>query len=147
MIALDTNLIVYAHREDSPHHLLALAALTGLLQSQGQVGLPWPCVHEFLAVVTHPRVYQPPSTMAQALAAVRALTDSPRVQLLAEQPHHLDTLGRLLARGDIRGPRVHDARIAAICLDAGVTELWSADRDYSWFPALRVVNPLVHHPA
>lgn len=142
MIALDTNLLVCAHRVESPHHEAAHSAVTALVQGPGPVGVPWPVVHEFLAVVTHPRIYRNPTPTVDALAAMRALTDAPGVQLLGEGLDHLAVLARLLEAGQVTGPRIHDARIAAICLSHGVEALWSADRDFTWFPALRVVNPL-----
>lgn len=143
MIAVDTNLLVYAHREDSPHHASAGAALASLAAGPAPWAVPWPCLHEFLAVVTHPRIYRPPTTTAVAVAAVRAVVSSPSVRLLSETADHAALLAGLLATPGVVGPRVHDARIAAICLGHGVRELWSADRDFSWFPALRVRNPLV----
>lgn len=142
MIALDTNILVYAHRRDSPHHEQAQRALSTLVGGPTPVGVPWPCVHEFLAVVTHPRIYRPPTEAPTAVAAIRALADAPGLTLLAETDDHLDILGGLLGPS-VSGAKVHDARIAAICLGHGVTELWSADRDYSYFPALRTSNPLV----
>lgn len=142
MIALDTNLLVYAHREDSPHHQAAVQVLTRAVRAPAGVALPWPCLHEFLAVVTHPKIYAPATDPGLALAAVRALVDEPGVHLLSEARDHLGQLAALLGPGAVVGPRVHDARIAAICLSHGVDELWSADRDFSWFPQLRVVNPL-----
>ncbi len=60
-----------------------------------------------------------------------------------ETPHHLDVLDGLCTAGRVGGPTIHDARIAALCSEHGVRELWSADRDLSRFPALRVINPLV----
>lgn len=143
MIALDTNLLVYAHRDDSPHHVSALDLLGDLARGRRDWAIPWPCLHEFLAVVTHPRIYVPPTSADSAVAAVEALVATPRLRLLGEGQDHLRQLAALLASGQITGPRVHDARIAAICLSHGVSELWSADRDFSWFPALKVVNPLV----
>jgi len=143
VIALDTNLLVYAHREDSPHHAAAAAALQSAITAPGGCAIPWPCLHEFLAVVTHPRIYDPPTPVGTAVAAVRALVDAPSVHLLGEGVSHLDRLADLLASGAVVGPRIHDARVAAICLDHGVDALWSADRDFSWFPRLTVVNPLV----
>ncbi|TNU73667.1 type II toxin-antitoxin system VapC family toxin [Miniimonas arenae] len=143
MIAVDTNLLVYAHREDSPYHTRALAVVDDLVASGASWAVPWPCVHEFLAVVTHPRIYTPPSPQGVALEAMRAITSLPQVHLLSETAEHLDVLTELLKRGDVAGPKVHDARIAAICLSHGIDELWSADRDFSWFPQQRVRNPLV----
>ncbi len=143
MIAVDTNILVYAHREDSPHHAAAAAVVRELAGGAAPWVIPWPCAHEFLAVVTHPRIYAPPSPASTAVEAVEAVAALPNVRLLHEAPAHLDELSSLLARGDVTGPRVHDARIAAICLSHGVSELWSADRDFSWFPRLRTRNPLV----
>jgi toxin-antitoxin system PIN domain toxin len=143
VIAVDTNILVYAHREDSPFHPEALHALEGLAGSGKGWSVPWPCVHEFLAVVTHPRIYDPPSSVENAMSAIRAVTDLPNVSVLGESTRHLETLASLTASGRVVGPKIHDARIAAICLDHGVNELWTVDRDYSWFPQLQCVNPLV----
>lgn len=142
MIALDTNVLVYAHREDSPHHEAASRVLAELAEGVAAFAVPWPCVHEFLAVVTHPRIYDPPSTSAQGVAAMASLQALPHLRLLGETEDHLDLLAELIGTSTV-GPRVHDARIAAICLGHGVSELWSADRDFSWFPGLRTRNPLV----
>jgi toxin-antitoxin system PIN domain toxin len=143
VIAVDTNVLVYAHRTDSPHHDRALASLTALAKGSAPWGLPYPCVHEFLSIVTHPRVYDPPSAVTVALRAVRSLTELPGCVLLHETADHLAILARLLERSGVVGPKVHDARVAAICLGHGVRELWSADRDFSYFPDLRTRNPLV----
>lgn len=74
---------------------------------------------------------------------VTGLVATGTVDLLSETSAHLRTLADLLQVSGATGPRVHDARIAAICLDHGVRELWSADRDFSYFPRLRTRNPLV----
>lgn len=142
MIAVDTNLLVYAHRTDSPHHARASEVLRGLATGRGPWAIPWPCLHEFLAVVTHPRIYRPPTDLAVAIEAVEALVAVPTVQLLSETSDHFSILADLMKTPGLVGPKVHDARIAAICLGHGVDALWSADRDFSWFPDLRVVNPL-----
>ena len=143
MIAVDTNLLVYAHREDSPHHQVATRILQDLASSTSPWAVPGPCLHEFLAVVTHPRIYQPPTPMSVALDAVAALAGSANLHLLSETSDHVSILATLLDGGVVVGPKVHDARIAAICLGHGVTTLWSADRDFSWFPSLTVRNPLI----
>lgn len=142
MIAVDTNILVYAHREDSPHHGAAARVVAELATGRAPWAIPWPCLHEFLAVVTHPRIYQPPTRVAVALEAVKNLTGVPQLHTLSETSDHGAILGDLLAPGTVLGAKVHDARVAAICLGHGVSALWSADRDFSWFPALRVVNPL-----
>lgn len=143
MIAVDTNLLVYAHRQDSPWHETAYARLAELAEGRGPWAIPWPCLHEFLAIVTHPRIYQPPTPMELALDQVDAWLESPSLVLLAEAPGYWPELRTLLQAGRVAGPLVHDARVAALCLSHGVRELWSADRDFGRFPALTVKNPLV----
>jgi len=142
VIALDTNLLVYAHREDSAHHAMAARAVRSAVLSASGCAIPWPCIHEFLAVVTHPRIYDPPTPVDVALAAVANLVAAPSVHFIGEGANHAEVLADLLSSGAVLGPRIHDARIAAICLAHGIDALWSVDRDFTWFPALRVVNPM-----
>jgi hypothetical protein len=143
VIAVDTNILVYAHREDAPWHEAARAAVTELAEGRSPWAIPWPCLHEFLAIVTHPRIYLPPTPLARAVDQVSAWLESPSIVLLAEGPTHWRTLHGLLGRARVAGARVHDARVAALCLAHGVRELWSADRDFGRFPSLPVRNPLV----
>ena len=143
MIAVDTNLLVYAHREDSPWHDAALRVLTELAEGAALWAIPWPCAHEFLAIVTHPKIYCPPTPMPIALEAIRAWTISPTLRFLGESPDHLDRIAQLVLAAKANGPMVHEARIAALCQCHGVRQFWSADRDFSRFPQLKVKNPLV----
>lgn len=143
MIAVDTNLLVFAHREDSPWHEAAYARLAELAAGRAAWAIPWPCLHEFLAIVTHPRIYLPPTPLATALDQVEAWVESPSLVLLAEPEGYWQELRAVLETGRITGPQIHDARIAAICRIYGVQELWSADRDFNRFPGLPVRNPLV----
>lgn len=142
MIALDTNILVYAHREDSPFHAVAAHRLTDLAEGTAPWAIPWPCIHEFLAIVTHPRIYDPPTPLALALAQVDAWIESPTLVLLAESDQHWAELRSLVAKAKVAGGRVHDARVAALCRQHGVRELWTADRDFSRFAGLAAVNPL-----
>ncbi len=143
MIAVDTNLLVYGHRSDSPFHRPAVEALEGLRNQPAAWAIPWPCVHEFLAIVTHPRIFGTPTPLAAAFSAVSAWGAAGNLHLLSESEGYLDKLSTLAAAARLQGPRIHDARIAALCLHHGVRELWSADRDFSHFPQLVTRNPLV----
>ncbi len=143
MIAVDTNLLVFAHREDSPWHAPAVAAITGLAEAPAAWAIPWPCLHEFLAIVTHPRIYDPPTPLPQAVEQIDAWLESPRLVLLGEAPGYWLRLRDLVVASRVAGGLVHDARVAALCLHHGVSELWTADRDFSRFPALTARNPLV----
>jgi toxin-antitoxin system PIN domain toxin len=143
MIAVDTNILVYAHRQDSPWHDAARRALALLAEGVGAWAIPWPCLHEFLAIVTHPRIFKTPTPAATAADAVEGLLEAPRLALLAETDGYWPVLRRLVEAGRLAGPIVHDARIAALCEIHGVVTLWTADRDFSRFPNLKVQNPLV----
>ncbi len=142
MIAIDTNLLVYSHRADSPFHTPAKALLDGLRRGRAFWAIPWPCVHEFLAIVTHPRIFKDPTPLAVAFDAIDSWQAYENLQLLSESEGYLDKLREQSRAAQARGPPVHDARIAALCLHHGVSELWSADRDFSRFPQLPVRNPL-----
>jgi len=143
VIAVDTNILVYAHREDSEWHQAAYQRLALLAEGRAAWAIPWPCIHEFLAIVTHAKIFEPPTPLARALAQVDAWIESPSLVLLAESQVHWERLRSLLLAGKVAGPKVHDARIAALCLQHGVKQLWSADRDFGRFSAAVVVNPLV----
>jgi uncharacterized protein len=143
MIAVDTNIMVYAHRQDSAFHAAAAARIRELAESPAPWGLPWPCLHEFYSVVTHPRIYDPPSRPDEATSQIEAWLASPSAVALSEGETYWAALRPLLESAKATGPLVHDARVAAICLSHGARELWTADRDFSRFPRLRTVNPLV----
>ena len=134
MIALDTNILVYAHRGEMPQHDVARRVVTEALAGSEPVGLCWPVLHEFVAIVTNPKV---------ALDQIEDWASSPRSALLHESGQHLSTLRELVLAGRVAGGVTHDARIAAMCLDHGVRELLTSDRDFTRFPTLRVRNPLV----
>lgn len=142
MIAVDTNILVYAHRADSHWHQSASASVRSLAQAKESWCIPWPCLHEFCAIVTHPRIYSPPSTIDQTIRQIDAWMESPSLTLLGESTQHWRTFAAILKASKVAGPVAHDARVAAICIDHGVRELWTADRDFSRFKGLRAVNPL-----
>lgn len=142
MIAVDTNVLVYAHRRDAEFHSAARRSVQALAEGAATWAIPWPCLHEFVAIVTHPRIYDPASSLDQALGQVDAWLASPSVVILAEGPGYWPHLRSNAAAAKATGPRVHDARIAALCALHGVRELWTADRDFSRFASLTARNPL-----
>ena len=143
MIAVDTNILVYAHRGDSAWHEPASDRMRTLAEGRSPWAIPWPCVHEFYAVVTHPRIYDPASTAEEALRQIDAWLESPPLVLLAEGDSYWHELKDTVERSRVTGAQVHDARIAALCRNHGVRELWTADRDFSRFPYLNTYNPIV----
>jgi len=143
MIAVDTNLLVYAHREDASWHDAAYERVTALAEGRTAWAIPWPCLHEFLAIVTHPRIYAPPTPLRRAIDQMEAWLESPSLVLLAEGEGYWKECRAVLEGGRAAGAQVHDARIAALCRHHAVAEIWTADRDFNRFPGVTVRNPLV----
>jgi toxin-antitoxin system PIN domain toxin len=142
VVAVDTNLLVYAYRTDAPFHGAARPLIESLAQGAAAWAIPWPCAHEFLAIVTNARIFKTPTPIELAFAQLNELASISNLAFLAEGDGYLPRLEQTALAAQARGGAIHDARIAAICLHHGVTELWSADRDFSRFPALRARNPL-----
>lgn len=143
MIAVDTNILVYANRGDAPFHDVASNVMRSLSEGTQSWAIPWPCAHEFFSIVTNPRIFKPPSTVDRALAQLGAWMESPGLNLLSETAQHWSELRTVIASARVVGPMVHDAKVMALCRQHGVRELWTADRDFSRFSGLIVRNPLV----
>ena len=143
MIAIDTNILVYAHRAESPFHDAAYACVQGLAEGNKPWGIPVACLHEFLSITTNPNIFSPVSTYVQAVTQIDAWLASPSVQILHSSGQHWPVLADLARKGKLQGGQFHDARIAATCIENGVSVLWSADRDFGRFKALKTLNRLI----
>jgi len=141
VIALDTNILVYARREEAPHHTHAKGLLQEFAEGDSPWALPWPCIYEFIRVVTHPRVFDPPTGLDDVLGDLNSLLQSPALTLLREGPRHDAFMQRLLRSSQATGNLVHDAHIAALVAEHGVSEFWTADRDFARFSGIHVRNP------
>jgi hypothetical protein len=143
MLAVDTNILVYAHRREAAEHAAATEVVRSLAEGAQPWAVPWPCLYEFFSVVTHPKIWRDTaSTPSQAWAQIEAWLGSPSLRLLGETPEFGLLLSRFLDRPRVRGGIVHDARVAALCVAHGVEELLTRDRDFSLFEELRTRNPL-----
>ncbi|MCX6592923.1 MAG: PIN domain-containing protein [Acidobacteria bacterium] len=142
MIALDTSILVYARRAESPHHLEAKTLVEQLANGSRSWALPWPCVYEFLKVVTHRAVFKIPTPLPRALSDLAMLLSSPSVSLLGQGPAHWDTLSAVLGRSESTGSQIYDGSIAALCLEHGVDEIWTVNtKHFQKFTSLRCHNP------
>lgn len=141
MIAIDTNVLVYARRTESPHHVAAKALVGQLAEGPAPWALPWPVLYEFVRVVTHPRVFDPPSPLEAVVRDLESLLASPSLTMLGEGPGHVRQMVTQLRSGVAAGNLAHDAHIAALVVEHGVTELLTADRDFARFPGVRSRNP------
>jgi toxin-antitoxin system PIN domain toxin len=141
MKAVDTNVLVYARRAETPQHTIALDLLRRLAEGNEPWAVPWPCIYEFLRVITHKRVFDPPTDLDVALDDLAKLFESPSLVLLGEGQRHRTHLKMAVAGGRAIGNLVHDAHIAALCLEHGVHEILTGDRDFARFPGLATRDP------
>lgn len=137
MIAVDTNILIYADRAELPLHDAALAALTRLAEGAEAWAIPIFCIGEFLRVVSHPRLFDPPTPTKEAWTSVTVLLESPSVRLLTPGSSYVTLFGQQLAASGVAGNLVFDAQIAALCLEHGVRTLLTEDRDFARFRALQ----------
>lgn len=141
MILPDVNVLVYAHREDAPDHLAYREWLEGVINSDQAYGMADIVLSGFLRVVTHPRVFSPPSTIEQALTFVDNVRNQSTCVLISSGSRHWTIFERLCRRANVKGNLVPDAYLAALAIESGSTWI-TTDRDYSRFPQLKWQHPL-----
>jgi len=143
MLAVDTNILVYAHRSEFENNEKAYAYITGLTLGDQVWAIPWPCAFEFLGIVTNRKIWKAgASTTNEAWQQLQAWWESPSCRMIGETDNFMNVLEGFVNRPGIAGPIIHDARIAAICIANGVQTLLTRDRDFSLFPQLQTRNPL-----
>jgi toxin-antitoxin system PIN domain toxin len=139
---IDVNVLVYAHRQDSPGHHAYRRWLEAVLASDQAYGMTDIVVSGFLRVVTHPRVFKTPSPMARALAFANQVRERPNCVRLSPGPRHWDIFMRLCRLAGVKGNLVPDAYLAALAIEHGC-EFVTTDRDYGRFPGLEWSSPQV----
>jgi toxin-antitoxin system PIN domain toxin len=137
VIAVDTNILVYAHRKELPQHAAARARLTALAEGDAAWAIPVFCLGEFLRVLTHPRLFDPPHTIAEACSALDRVLKSPSLRLLNPGERFWGMLTTAVREADAVGNLVFDAQLAALCKEHGVSTLLTEDRDFDRFPGFR----------
>jgi len=133
VIAVDTNILVYAHREETPLHSMALARLRSLAEGGVPWALPVFCIGEFVRVVTHPRIFHPPTDLDTALLFMEQLLGSPSARLLTPGSTFPSIFAEACREGGVQGNLAFDAQLVAVCREHGVTELLTEDRDFGRF--------------
>lgn len=144
MIAVDSNILVYAQRYDLPLNQMAFNLMNELSEGSEPWAIPWPCCYEYLGVATNRRAWgDAASTTEQAWRQLEAWLASPSCRPIGETAGFMETLSDIVLRLNVRGSKIHDAKIAAICLANGVDVLLTNDRDFAMFPQLVTRNPFV----
>jgi toxin-antitoxin system PIN domain toxin len=141
MIMPDANVLLYAYNASANEHVRARAWWEDALQSGETVGLTWQTITAFIRIGTNPRAFPQPYTAREAAQIVDAWLEQPSVILVSPGPRHWEILSGLLVTGQISGPLVMDAHLAALAIEHGAV-LASTDRDFTRFPRLRRVDPL-----
>jgi hypothetical protein len=137
VIAVDTNVLVYAHREELPKHAAARARLLALAEGHAPWAIPVFCLGEFVRVITHPRLFDPPHSISEACTALDRILESPSVRILNPGERYWSMLAEAIREGDAGGNLVFDAQLAALCRESGVSALLTEDRDFDRFSGLR----------
>ena len=141
MLLTDVNVLVYAHREDAPDHAAFRRWVEKTLESDEAFGLADIVLSRFVRVVTHPRVFNPPSRMSDALRFVDALRTAVNCVQISRGPRHWEIFTKLCRLPGIKGNLVADAYLAALAIESGC-EWVTTDRDFARFPGLRWRHPL-----
>lgn len=141
MIVLDANILLYAYDQSAKQHRKALIFVEQIFSEGVLVGIPWQVASAFLRVVTNARLPGRRFTIEEAIEIVDSWHAQPNVLFLGPGEQHWGLLRRALVEGQISGPLVSDAQIAALAIEHG-GELNTTDRDFSRFPGLRWTNPL-----
>lgn len=141
MIAPDVNVLVYAARDDAPHHAAFRDWLESSLAALEPVGVSERVLSGVVRVLTNHRVFDPPMTLGDALDYAEAIRQHPRVVSLRPGARHWDLFAALCRRGAVRGNLVADAYHAALAIESGA-EWITTDRDFARFPGLRWRHPL-----
>jgi len=141
MMLTDVNVLVYAHRTDAPDHAAYRKWLEDLINSDQAYGFSNLVLSGFLRVVTHPRVFSPPSDLASAFAFTQGFRSQPNAVQVTPGPRHWDIFKSLSEAANVKGNLVPDAYLAALAIESG-SEWITTDRDYSRFPGLKWRHPL-----
>jgi toxin-antitoxin system PIN domain toxin len=142
MIALDTNVLVYAHREGAPEHARARVAVLAALDSSDGWGICLPTVSEFWSIVTHPKMPGGPSSPSVAARFFHSLITDGHGNIWSPGPGFGQRLMGWAVELGIRGKRMFDLQIAVIALEYGVREIWTHDRTFQSVPGVKVRDPL-----
>ena len=140
MIAVDTNVLVFAHRKNTDRHVQALAWIKTLSEGKIPWALPVFCIGEFFRVVTHRSIFRIPSTIAEATGAIDAILESPSVRVLNPAGSYYRLLRSAILKGNVKGNLVYDAQIAALCRENGIRYILTDDRDFSRFRTLSIMS-------
>jgi len=142
VIAVDTNILVYAHRAACPEHHQARMAIQEAADSGNEWGIPASCILEFWSVVTHPSSSGGAARPSEAKGFIDALVETAGAVVLPPPTAMMPRCLQIAEQMDLCGPRIFDLQICLTALEAGVNELWTHDSGFVGLPGLRIRDPL-----
>jgi len=146
MFVVDTNILVYAVDRDSPDHVPCRELLEQCRSQASPWYLTWGIVYELLRVVTHPRVFRKPLSLAEAWQFLDALFASPSLRVLLETDRHRHVVAELVKEvPDIAGNLVFDAHTAVLMRENGIRTIYTRDTDFNRFPFLDTIDPVTRN--
>ena len=140
MIAVDTNVLVYAHRAELAKHEAARSRLVELAEAPSAWAIPVFCIGEFLRLISHPKLFDPPYSSTEGCRALERILQSPSLQILFPGPAYRELLTQAVREAEAIGNLVFDAQIVAVCREAGARALLTEDRDFGRFPGFPTVR-------
>jgi uncharacterized protein len=140
MIAVDTSVLVYAHRADADLHKKALKRLRGLAEGQARWAIPVSALSEFARLITHKRLFDTPHSVEEAILAMDRLLESPSLAVIHPGDRFPKLFAEALRQGNAAGNLVANAHVVAVCREAGVSALLTEDRDFDRFPRFATVR-------
>lgn len=141
MIALDANLLVYAHVRGYAQHEPAREWLETQLATLPRVGLPWPSLLAFVRLVSNPRVFTEPESVTDAWAQAETWLDAEAAWAPVPTARHREVLRGLVREGGLAANDVPDAHLAALAVEHGL-RLATTDHGFARFPRLEWFDPL-----
>ena len=140
-ILVDTNILIYAINDQSPHHTVCRKYVDNLRSKQGFC-VTWSVLYEFMRVITHPRVFDRPLTSDAALTIVQTFVNSPEIEVICETERHGNFLITVMdSLPGVRGNFFHDVHIATLMQEHGIRTIVTADRHFRLFPDLKIIDP------
>ena len=141
MIVLDTNILVYALREECSQHKIAKKIVEEYAEGSEPWTLPWPCVYEFFRVLTHPQIFSPPTSHKIILENLEHLMESPSFVMLSETQRHFQIFAQILKTTPVTGNLIFDVHIVALMKEHGIQDIITNDNDFQRFEKIFVKNP------
>ncbi|MFT4569454.1 MAG: toxin-antitoxin system PIN domain toxin [Hyphomicrobiaceae bacterium] len=142
MIAIDTNILIYAHRSGTDEHRAARRVIERAAGSGEEWGISLASVGEFWSIVTHPKAMGRPSTPTEASDFLTALAETAAMQTWVPGPGFGPRLLACACDLELSGVRIFDLQIALTAFDNGATQMWTHDVNFIRLPGLRVIDPL-----